>query len=82
MEYDFEIEKIAKKINNSKAKKVCLQFPDGLKEKATEISKELEKKTNSEIFIWMGSNFGACDVPFFLEKYNFDLIVNYGHSKI
>ena len=81
MKYNLETQKVINEIKKSKAKKVCLQFPDGLKEQATNIAKEIENKTSAKIFIWMSSNFGACDTPFFLEKYNFDLIVNYGHSK-
>ncbi len=82
MEYLLETEKIIDKIISSNAKKICLQFPDGLKEKATSIASKIEEKTSAKVFIWMGSNFGACDVPISLEKYDFDLIINYGHSEI
>ena len=82
MAYNFELDKIVNNIKKSNAKKVCLQLPDGLKPKATEISTFLRKNTNAEIFIWLGSNFGACDVPLHLEKLNFDLIINFGHAPI
>ena len=75
MAYDLEIPKIIKEIKASKAKTVLLQFPDGLKPKATEIAKKLEKY--AKIYIWAGSNFGACDIP----NVKVDLIINFGHSK-
>ncbi|MEM4714201.1 MAG: diphthamide synthesis protein [Candidatus Nanoarchaeia archaeon] len=86
MDYDLKLEKIVKEVKKSKAKKICLQLPDGLKANADEIVKNLQKKFNKEklsveIWLWAGSNFGACDIPFYLSKYNFDLIINFGHLK-
>jgi 2-(3-amino-3-carboxypropyl)histidine synthase len=80
--YDLEIGKIVREIKLAKAKLVCIQLPDGLKPKATQIADELTKKTRAKIHIWLGSNFGACDIPLQLKPLNFDLIVNFGHSKI
>lgn len=77
MEYDFELERIVKEIKKQKAKIVCIQLPDGLKEKATGIANYLEKNTNAKIIIWMGSCFGSCDVP----KIDVDLLIQFGHSK-
>jgi 2-(3-amino-3-carboxypropyl)histidine synthase len=80
-EYDFEIERIVKTIKKQKAKKVLLQFPDGLKPYSTIICTEIEKKTKTKCFIWMGSCFGACDVPTETEKMSIDLIIQFGHSQ-
>ena len=66
--------------NIGKAKKVVLQFPDGLKAEARDIILKLDKKT--DIFVWMGSNFGGCDYPFYLDKYGFDLLINIGHNRV
>ena len=84
-QYDLEIDKIIKTIKKQKASKVLLQFPDGLKSYALaikdKIQSELEKqKTKAEIFIWLDSCFGACDVPLEVEKLGIDLIVQFGHS--
>lgn len=73
------IDEITEKVKGSQ--KVVLQFPDGLKSEADNISKEVERKTESEVFIWMGSNFGGCDYPFYLEKLGFDLLINIGHNE-
>lgn len=80
MGYDLELNKVVKEIKKQKAKLVCIQLPDGLKPKATEIAKELEKNTNAKILIWAGSCFGACDVPVEL-KDKVDLLIQFGHSE-
>ncbi len=80
MEYDLELEKVAKEIKKSKAKTVCIQLPDGLKPEAGNIAKELEKKTGANIMIWAGTCYGACDVPLSAENLGVDLIVQWGHS--
>ena len=80
MDWDFELDKVAEEIKTAGAKKVVLQLPDGLKPKAMELARRLEKLTGAQFYIWFGSNFGACDVPLHIEKNNFDMIVNFGHS--
>lgn len=80
MKHNLNSDELAKKIG--KSKRVVLQFPDGLKDEAREIALELEKKTNAEIFLWMGSNFGGCDYPFYLDKLGFDLLINIGHNSV
>ena len=79
--YKLELDKIKKEITSSKAKKVLIQLPDGLKPKANLIQDELEK-TGAEIYIWAGSCFGACDTPNeYAKKMKFDLLIQWGHSK-
>jgi 2-(3-amino-3-carboxypropyl)histidine synthase len=79
-EYVLELEKIVKTIKKQKAKKVLLQFPDGLKPYSTVIAEEIERQTNAECLIWLGTCFGACDVPIQTEKLGVDLIIQFGHS--
>lgn len=78
MEYDLELERAAAEIARAGAKTVCIQLPDGLKPKATEIASELESKTNATVLIWADSCFGACDIP---DLKNVDLLIQWGHSK-
>ncbi len=80
--YNLEIDKIVKTIVKEKAKKVLLQFPEGLKPYADVIALETEKKLKNrvKIMIWFGSCFGACDIPLQTEKLGVDLIVQFGHS--
>lgn len=62
--YDLEVGKIIKEISKTKAERILLQFPDGLKPLAVGVVNILRKKfPEKEFFIWGGSCFGACDVP-------------------
>ena len=74
--YDLEMDRIVSEIKKEKPKKVLLQFPEGLKQYATEIVDVLEKRVKTEFVIWMGSCFGACDIP----KTDSDLIIQFGHA--
>lgn len=75
MSYDLELEKAKELIKKHKPKITLIQLPDGLKPRAKEIQKALEKET--EIIIWCGTCYGACDIP----KAKVDLIIQWGHSK-
>ena len=75
--FDLELDRVVGEINKSKADTVCIQLPDGLKPKAAEMQVKLEKDTNSTIFFWAGTCFGACDIP----ELDVDLLVHYGHSE-
>lgn len=79
-EYDLEIDKIVKKIKEKNTELVCLQLPDGLKPYATEIVSEIESKSKAKCLIWLGSCFGACDLPLQLENLHVDLLIQFGHS--
>jgi diphthamide biosynthesis enzyme Dph1/Dph2-like protein len=86
MDYDLELDKVAAEIKKLKEEslKVCLQLPDGLKLYSSEIVDEINKRLRDntrkvQLYVWAGSNFGACDVPLQLKDIGFDLIVNFGH---
>ena len=81
MNYDLELEKAVDKIKKNKAKLVLIQLPDGLKPKAELIKNELESKTNASVLIWLGSCFGACDIPEQVKKLGVNLIIQWGHSE-
>lgn len=76
--YDLELERIISAIKKEKAKRIILQFPDGMKQYATTIADYLESKIKADFVIWMGSCFGACDIP---NIKDFDLIIQFGHSE-
>ena len=79
-EYELEIDKIVGTIKEEKAKKVLLQFPDGLKPYSTVIAKYIEEKTKANVLIWLGTCFGACDIPLESKRLGVDLIIQFGHS--
>ena len=82
--YDLELKRVISEIKKSKAKLVLLQFPDGLKPYATALVDYLEKETNAEFLIWLGTCFGACDTPLEVErlKPKIDLIIQFGHNEM
>ena len=78
--YDLELMKVIERINKENSKLVCIQLPDGLKPRAKEIQQNIEKDTGAKTVIWMGSCFGACDVPLQVERLGVDLLIQWGHS--
>lgn len=79
--YNLELEKAISKIKQCKAKRVCIQLPDGLKPKAKEIQDAIEKATNTQVFIWAGSCFGSCDIPLEVKNLGVDLLIHWGHTE-
>ena len=79
--YDLELSRVVKEIQDKEAKLVCLQLPDGLKPKANEIEAEITAKTSAKVMIWLGSNFGACDIPLGLDRLGVDLVLCWGHNR-
>ncbi|MEM2873875.1 MAG: diphthamide synthesis protein [Candidatus Nanoarchaeia archaeon] len=87
MDYNLNINKVVAEIAKIKKEnpKVCLQLPDGLKQHATKIYDEVSKKLKdsnlkAQLWLWAGSNFGACDLPLQLKNIGFDLLINFGHT--
>ena len=82
--YELELSRVVKEIKKTKAKKILLQFPDGLKPYATQIQEkiksELGKQSKTDILIYMDTCFGACDIPLESKSLGVDLIVQFGHS--
>lgn len=72
-----DIDKLKEEIKRRGWKKVLIQLPDGLKPRAKEIADELEK-AGIEVYIWIGSNYGGCDIP---EVDFVDGIINFGHKR-
>jgi 2-(3-amino-3-carboxypropyl)histidine synthase len=74
--YNLELDKAVKEIKSKKAKRVLIQLPEGLKAKAQEIVDFIQENTKAKCFIWLGTCYGACDIP----KADFDLLIQWGHS--
>ena len=80
-DYDLELKRAVEEIKKSNAKLVCIQLPDGLKPKAKEIQQFIEKNTQADVVIWLGSCWGGCDVPLSVQKLGVDLLIQWGHSE-
>lgn len=79
--YETDFPEIEQKIKKSRAKIVILQFPDGLKPYSLAVKDFLQNKFPKTIFtIWLGSCFGACDIPP-VEGKGIDLVIQFGHSE-
>jgi 2-(3-amino-3-carboxypropyl)histidine synthase len=81
-QYDLDFEKIVDLIKKNNAKRILLQFPDGLKQYAKSIVNYLEDKTKKSFLIYFGTCFGACDTPIGLENMKIDLIIQIGHNSL
>ncbi len=82
MNYEFEFDRIVKEITKSKAGIVGLQFPEGLKTRAVEIARNIEKKTGCTIVIFADPCYGACDTKDIeAKKLGVDVIFQFGHDK-
>jgi 2-(3-amino-3-carboxypropyl)histidine synthase len=80
MTYNLELDKIVSEIKSKNYKRVLVQLPDGLKPGADKVVEALEK-SGAEVFVWMGSCFGACDLPLGLDILKIDLTVGFGHNR-
>ncbi|AOL16082.1 diphthamide biosynthesis enzyme Dph2 [Sulfolobus sp. A20] len=82
MSYNFEEEKVINEIVKRDAKKVLLQFPEGLKYFSIEIVNKLRQKLPNVEFIISGEpSWGACDIAEDEAKeIGADLIIHFGHT--
>ncbi|XP_040579380.1 2-(3-amino-3-carboxypropyl)histidine synthase subunit 1 [Lepeophtheirus salmonis] len=79
--YNFEIHKSIWRLREANAKRVALQFPEGLTLYATSISDILEKHASVETVIMADVTYGACCVDDFSAKaLGCDFMIHYGHS--
>eukprot|EP00039_Didymoeca_costata_P030398 m.29323 g.29323 ORF g.29323 m.29323 type:complete len:454 (+) comp8091_c0_seq2:106-1467(+) len=79
--YNFEIFKTVWRVQKAKAKRVALQFPEGLLMFATTISDILEKFVGVSTVIMGDVTYGACCVDDFTARaLGADFLVHYGHS--
>ena len=79
--YDLDLPKAVARIRESGARMVCVQLPEGLKPQAGEIANELERQTGATVITWLGSCYGACDVPLHVEQLGVDLLIQWGHQE-
>jgi 2-(3-amino-3-carboxypropyl)histidine synthase len=79
--YNFEIHKTVWKVQQAAAKKVALQFPEGLLLYSCVIADIVERFTGAETVIMGDVTYGACCVDDLGAKaLGADMMVHYGHS--
>ena len=79
--YHFEISKTVKRIKDKGAKRVALQFPEGLLMFSVPIADIVEQHTGAETVILGDVTYGACCIDDYAAKaLGCDFVVHYGHS--
>ena len=83
--YDLDLDAVAQRIRAREGTKlVGLQFPDGLRDYATEIEKLLRARTGDDVeyVISADPSYGACDLALNLQRLGADLLVHFGHTEM
>ncbi|MCX8169406.1 MAG: diphthamide biosynthesis enzyme Dph2 [Candidatus Methanomethylicia archaeon] len=81
--YDFDLNNLILDERIKVARRILLQFPNGLKTYALNIVDEISKSIKADIIISMDPCFGSCDVAFDdARRLGVDLIVHFGHSQL
>ena len=76
------MEKVIKELKRLKAKKILVQFPEGLKLKIQEIVEKLETQ-GFEVFLCLERTYGACDIrDEEALRLKCDAILHIGHSSL
>lgn len=79
--YSFELHKTIWRIKQQNAKRVALQFPEGLLMFACAIADIIERFTDTETVIMGDVTYGACCVDDYTARaLGADMMVHYGHS--
>ena len=78
-QFDFDLERVFKIINDKKCKTAGLQFPEGFKRRAIDIARKIEEKTTASVIISGNPCFGACDIDTALAG-RVDVLFHFGHS--
>lgn len=79
--FDFQVDRIISIIQDSGAKIVGLQFPEGFKRRSPAIAERIEKETGVMIVVSGNPCFGACDLDVAMLK-NVDLLFHFGHAPL
>jgi 2-(3-amino-3-carboxypropyl)histidine synthase len=76
---DFEIERIAELVEETKARVIRLQFPEGLKRYGPDVAKRIQQQINVTVLLSGNPCYGACDLDYDAQA---DLLVHFGHAEI
>ena len=80
-EWDYELERIVDAIEERDAKKVGLQFPEGLKRRGPKVADDLRELADDDVTFMLSGQpcYGACDLDTYLMKRT-DVFAHFGHS--
>jgi 2-(3-amino-3-carboxypropyl)histidine synthase len=80
-EWEYELGRIVEEIEDRDAKKVGLQFPEGLKRRGPAVTDDLRELVDDDVTVMLSGQpcYGACDLDTFLMRRS-DVFVHFGHS--
>ncbi|KTG30762.1 diphthamide biosynthesis enzyme Dph2 [Haloferax profundi] len=80
-EWDYELERIIDAIEERDAKRVGLQFPEGLKRRGPAVADDLRQLCDDDVTFMLSGQpcYGACDLDTYLMRRT-DVFVHFGHS--
>lgn len=79
--WDFDEQAVVASVKKHNAKRVLLQFPDGLKMHAKTLVDLVRSECEvDDVLVWSGSNFGSCDLPIEARNVGVDLVIHFGHA--
>ncbi|MBO7718580.1 MAG: diphthamide biosynthesis enzyme Dph2 [Methanosphaera sp.] len=83
IEYDYKIGQIKSEIERLDAKNVILQFPEGLKTDAIDVSNRIQEVVPYvNVIIDADACFGACDLADNKVNHHVDLVVHFAHTPL
>ncbi|WP_457556283.1 diphthamide biosynthesis enzyme Dph2 [Candidatus Pyrohabitans sp.] len=81
--YDLEVERIAEIIKEKGYSRVCLQFPEGLRDHAAEVASQIEALTGAEVLISANPCYGACDLADAqAAELGAEAVFHFGHAQL
>lgn len=80
--YDLDLDEVYRAVRSRGARRVMLQFPDGLRDYAPRIARLVEQRTGAEAVVSGEACYGACDTPSpsQMKAAGADFLVQFGHS--
>ncbi|MEZ5334742.1 MAG: diphthamide biosynthesis enzyme Dph2 [Methanolobus sp.] len=79
--FDFQVDRIISIINDTGAKVVGLQFPEGFKRRSPGIASQIAKETGIDVLISGNPCFGACDIDVALVN-DVEILFHFGHAHL
>ncbi|WP_254538045.1 diphthamide biosynthesis enzyme Dph2 [Halomarina litorea] len=79
--WDYELDRIVEAVEERGAKKVGLQFPEGLKRRAPHVADDLRDLLPDDVRVLISGQpcYGACDLDTYMMRRT-DVFVHFGHS--
>ncbi|MFB6135637.1 MAG: diphthamide biosynthesis enzyme Dph2 [Halobacteriaceae archaeon] len=80
-EWDYELDRIVEAVEERDAEKVGLQFPEGLKRRASAVADDLRELLPEGVRVLISGQpcYGACDLDTYMMRRT-DVFVHFGHS--